>query len=271
MATVLEITEAAEKLWPLAGAEQWDRPGLVAGSYQKQVKKVLLSVDVTADLIDDAVAGDFDMVLSHHPFLLRGVTTVAEDTAKGFVLGKAIRGDIALYSAHTNADITHTGVTATLVSALELVEESALSPWGEKIGHGRVASLPKPTSLVDFARQLGKMLPATASGVLVAGNPHQEVSRVAICAGAGDSFIPDAISAGVDVYVTSDLRHHPTLDALESAKAIGREIAFISISHWAAESLWLKIAAKELENLIPSVKFEVSDLRTDPWDFAVTQ
>jgi putative NIF3 family GTP cyclohydrolase 1 type 2 len=97
------------------------------------------------------------------------------------------------------------------------------------------------------------------------------VSRVALCAGAGDSFIANAIEANADVYVTSDLRHHPAQDALERSKAEGREFALIDISHWAAESLWLNQAAKQLSEAMPDVKFVVSDLRTDPWDFAVTQ
>jgi putative NIF3 family GTP cyclohydrolase 1 type 2 len=97
------------------------------------------------------------------------------------------------------------------------------------------------------------------------------VRRVALCGGAGDAFISEALSSGADVYVTSDLRHHPAQDARESATAIGSDLALIDISHWAAESLWLDVAAKELEKALPGVKFEVSDLRTDPWDFAVTQ
>lgn len=271
MTTVFDVTQAAERLWPLTGAEDWDRPGLVAGSFQSPVTKVLLSVDVTLDLIDDAIAGGFDLILSHHPFLLRGVTSVAEDTAKGLVLSKAIRSGIALYSAHTNADITETGVSATLASTMGLVLEGALSPLGQQVGHGRIGNLTEAMPLVNLARVLAQTLPATAGGVLVAGDANRLVKRIAVCGGAGDSFIADAVAAGVDAYVTSDLRHHPTQDGIESARARGGELALISVSHWAAESLWLKIAAKELENLVPGVKFEVSDLRTDPWDFAVTQ
>lgn len=271
MTQVKDVVTAAEKFWPIAGAEEWDRPGLVAGSFEAKVSKVLLSVDVTSDLIDDAKTGGFDLVISHHPFLLRGVDTVAETTNKGLVLSKAIRSGIALYAAHTNADITATGVSATLAQAFGIQGATALVPAGEILGHGRIGSLPKPLKLVDFARSIAKALPATAAGLKIAGDANLEISTVALCGGAGDSFLLDALDSGADVFVTSDLRHHPTQDALESAKAKGKPFAIIDISHWAAESLWLDVAAKELSIAVPGVKFVVSDLRTDPWDFAVTQ
>jgi dinuclear metal center YbgI/SA1388 family protein len=271
MTRVKEIVTAAEKYWPLAGAEDWDRPGLVAGSLDSEVTKVLLSVDVTAELIADAKAGGFDLIISHHPFLLRGVDSLAEDTNKGLVISEAIRSGIALYAAHTNADITATGVSATLAKAFGLQDALALSPAGETVGHGRIGRLPAPIKLVDFARQIAKVLPATAGGLKVAGDAELEVRTVALCGGAGDSFLMDALTSEADVFVTSDLRHHPTQDALEDAKAKGKLFAIIDISHWAAESLWLDVAVKELSIAVPGVKFVVSDLRTDPWDFAVTQ
>jgi putative NIF3 family GTP cyclohydrolase 1 type 2 len=97
------------------------------------------------------------------------------------------------------------------------------------------------------------------------------VKRVALCGGAGDSFISAAAASGADVYVTSDLRHHPVQDALEQAKAAAKHFGLIDVSHWAAESLWLETAAAQLSSAVSDVKFVVSDLRTDPWEYAVTQ
>ena len=271
MTRIADVLAAAERLWPLSGAEDWDNPGLTTGSPKGEVSKVLLAVDVTSELIDEAISGGFDLVISHHPYLLRGVTSLTEDSLKGAVLNKAVRANLALYSAHTNADITTTGVSATLAARLGLSELVPLVPTQAGIGHGRVGTLPQAMPLVDFARAVARALPATAAGIKVAGRAETEVKRIAVCGGAGDSFIDAAFSAQADVFVTSDLRHHPTQDAIELALARGSDFALIDISHWAAESLWLEVAAKELGKELPSVKFEVSDLRTDPWDFAVTQ
>lgn len=272
MARISDVTAAAENLWPLSGADDWDRPGLVAGAFHAKVEKVLLAVDVTLEVIRDAIDGEFQMVISHHPFLLKGATSVAENTGKGSVLALAIKHDIALYAAHTNADITATGVSATLANAFGLEGASPLMTTSSSaIGHGRIGNLAAPMTLIDFARRVAATLPATAAGIRVAGMADQRVERVALCGGAGDAFLGAALQAHADVYVTSDLRHHPAQDILAEASAQGRELALIDISHWAAESLWLEVAANELANALPSVKFEVSDLRTDSWDFAVTQ
>jgi putative NIF3 family GTP cyclohydrolase 1 type 2 len=118
---------------------------------------------------------------------------------------------------------------------------------------------------------IARSLSATAGGVRVAGSAESLVSRVALCGGAGDAFLSAALEAEADVYVTSDLRHHPVQDALEQAQASSQQFSLVDISHWAAESLWLSVAAKQLADLVSDVKFVVSDLRTDPWEFAVTQ
>jgi putative NIF3 family GTP cyclohydrolase 1 type 2 len=125
--------------------------------------------------------------------------------------------------------------------------------------------------LLEFSRLVARVLPATAGGVRVAGDASMPVKRVALCGGAGDSFISAAAASGADVYVTSDLRHHPVQDALEQAKAASKNFGLIDVSHWAAESLWLETAATQLSSAVTDVKFVVSDLRTDPWEFAVTQ
>ena len=94
------------------------------------------------------------------------------------------------------------------------------------------------------------------------------MTTVALCAGAGDSLLSNPAVVGADVYITSDLRHHPASEARERAR-LGRGPALIDISHWASEWLWLDVAAEQLRAALPGVMVTVSELRTDPWDFAV--
>lgn len=272
MSKVSDIVSAADSLWPTRLADEWDRPGLIAGSFGSKVSKVLLAVDLTAEVLEDAIAGDFEMVITHHPFLLKGVYDLRDDSGKGSVLSRAIKNEIALFAAHTNADVVDRGVSAVLADAFELRDaEPLVATASQSVGHGRIGNLKEPMALVDFSRMVARALPASAGGVRVAGNAASMISRVALCGGAGDSFLPAALESGADVYVTSDLRHHPVQDALEQASAADRQFALIDISHWAAESLWLNVAAVQLTELVSDVKFVVSDLRTDPWEFAVTQ
>lgn len=266
-----ELIAHFNDLWPLEGAEAWDSPGLIVGSEGRRVSRVLLSVDVTSEVVDEAIDGQFDLILSHHPFIMRGVTTVAESTAKGSVLTKAIRGGVDLYAAHTNADIVEQGVSAALANALGVENSTALSPSNSAIGHGRVGTLIEPMKLGDFARLVARVLPQTAQGVRVAGDYNRVIQRVAVCGGSGDSFINSAEDAGADVYLTSDLRHHPVQDSRERSLLNGNDLSLIDVSHWAGEWLWLEVAAKRLMADFPTVQFVVSQLRTDPWDFLVTQ
>ncbi|MFM6971351.1 MAG: Nif3-like dinuclear metal center hexameric protein, partial [Rhodoluna sp.] len=170
-----DLLNVCESLWPLDGAEEWDAPGLVTGKKTQSVSRVLLTVDVTNEIIDEAIDGEFDVVIAHHPFLLRSVNTVAEDAPKGLALSKAIRSNLAIYAAHTNADVVENGVSDVLAKALGLIESKPL--LGEVIGTGRVGNLPSEIKLGDFARLIAKVLPSTATGIRVAGDYEKSICR----------------------------------------------------------------------------------------------
>lgn len=266
-----EILVTVDRLWPLAGAEAWDAPGLVTGDPEASVSRVLLAVDAVAATVDEAVDSGADLLLTHHPLLLRGVTSVAEDRYKGALLARLIRANCALVAAHTNADVVEDGTSAILAERLGLVEVSPIVPGADPArGLGRVGRLPEPVSLGHLARGIAGILPATATGVRVSGGYDDVVQTVALCGGAGDSLLADPAVRAADVYVTADLRHHPASEAREQA-LIGGGPALVDVSHWASEWLWLERAAAQLRAEHPDLELAVSELRTDPWDFQVVQ
>jgi len=266
--TVAGVAAAAERLWPTAGAASWDAVGLVSGEPAASVSRVLLAVDAVAATIDEAVELRADLLLTHHPLLLRGVTSVAADRYKGALLARLIRADCALLAAHTNADVVDAGTSGALAARLGLTDLVPIEPDGLGGGIGRVGGLAEPTTLGRLARALAAVLPATAGGVRVSGAYARPVRRVAICGGAGDAFLASPAVLGADVYVTADLRHHPAQEAREQALLAGGP-ALIDVSHWASEWLWLDLAAASLRASLPGVEVLVSELRTDPWDFAI--
>ena len=279
--TVTEIARAAELLWPLSGAESWDAVGLLAGDPQAVVDHLHLCVDAVPDTAAEALSLGAGMLLAHHPLLLRGVTSVAEDRFKGAVVSTLIRGSCALYAAHTNADVVETGTSAVMARLLGLIDIVPISPSGSTVelngadgggsgGIGRIGTLAEPTTLGRLARKLAELLPATASGVRVSGEYDAPITTVALCAGAGDSYLDEPAVQAADVYITSDLRHHPASAFRETAKLSGGP-ALIDVSHWASEWLWLDTAAAELRTALPGVTVTVSELRTDPWDFTIVQ
>jgi dinuclear metal center YbgI/SA1388 family protein len=271
MHTLQDFTAAVERLWPIRFAEEWDRPGVTTGDATQAAMRVHVAVDAVAETVDEALALGADVLFVHHPLLLRGVTSISSERYKGDLLAKLIRGGCALVAAHTNADIVDDGTSAVLARRLGLVKTVPIQP-GERAGTGigRVGDLPSATTLGRLALALAEILPATAAGIRVSGAYDQPVSRIALCAGAGDSLLADPAVLGADVYVTSDLRHHPASESRQQSM-LSSGPALVDVSHWASEWLWLDTAAESLRRELPAATVSVSELRTDPWDFVVTQ
>lgn len=144
------------------------------------------------------------------------------------------------------------------------VVELATLPAGDR-GSGRIGRLAEPSTLSRFAELVADVLPGTAHGVRVAGDPEQRVETVALCGGAGDFLLDAARASGAEVYLTSDLRHHPASELREH-----RDLALVDVAHWAAESTWLPVLADRLRSeLGDTVDVRVSDINTDPWTFRV--
>jgi dinuclear metal center YbgI/SA1388 family protein len=267
--TLVDVVSVLDELFPPAGAEAWDRVGLVAGRLDQEISSIRLVVDVVADTVNEAVTDSVDLVVAHHPLLLRGVHSVAEDEYKGALISRLIRNDTALYSAHTNADAVDVGTSETLASALGL---SSLMPIQEGLdsrsGIGRVGVLKKPVSLYDLASTLGALVPQCASGIRVSGNPEAIIKTVALCTGAGDSLLSHPAVRDADVYITGDLRHHPASEA-QQHRIHGHGPALIDVSHFASEWFFLDTVKSVLEKKLPGVSVSVSEIVTDPWDFVV--
>ncbi|UTX51775.1 Nif3-like dinuclear metal center hexameric protein [Leucobacter aridicollis] len=268
--TLADLRRVTNEMWPADTAESWDRVGLVTGRDAAPLRRVLLAVDAVAATVDEALAWEADALITHHPLLLRGIHTVAEDTAKGALLASLIRGGCALISAHTNADQPAGGVSDVIARRLGLVGAVPIVPHpaDPEIGIGRVGKLSAPETLRAFAERVASAMPSTVSGVRVAGDPDRLVQAIALLGGAGDSLLDNPAVRGADVYLTSDLRHHPAQEALELSAVAGGP-ALIDVAHWASESLWLEGAAAVLATRLPGVEFRVSTLRTDPWSFSV--
>jgi len=263
-----DVIAVLEKAYPPETAEKWDAVGLVCGDPGEEVTRVLVCVDPMSSTVDEAVESGAQLLLAHHPLLLRGVNGVPADDPKGALVHKLIRNRAALYCAHTNADSALPGVSDALALALGLTVTGPLDPaepTGDT-GLGRVGELPEAEPLRVFAQRVADALPATVQGVRAAGDPERLVKRVAVCGGAGDSLLDAVKHAGVDAYVTADLRHHPASEHVESGGP-----ALVDVAHWASEWPWCEQAAEILREAFGGrVDVLVSTRRTDPWTVGAT-
>ncbi|MDT5036513.1 MAG: hypothetical protein QOE03_1698 [Micromonosporaceae bacterium] len=262
--TVTDVVAVLAERYPPAWAQEWDRVGLVLGEPAAPVRRVLCVVDCLPETVEEAVSGGAELIVAHHPLLLRGVTSVAPTTYKGRIVHRLIRAGIALYTAHTNADVASPGVSDALATRLGLVDTRPLRPAdgaaaGDGRGTGRIGRLRQPVTLAELTGFAARALPPTAWGVRAAGAPGRKIATVAVCGGSGDGFLADAASAGADAYLTADLRHHPTSEYLAEGGP-----ALLDAAHWATERPWLDDLAAQLRGAL-GVETVVSDLDTDPW------
>lgn len=269
--TVGEIRRVIHEAYPPQLAEPWDAVGLVCGDPADEVNTVAFALDCTQEVADKAVELGAQMLVVHHPLLLRGVTSAAADTPKGKVIHTLIRNGVALLAAHTNADKARPGVNDKLAELVGIKPGRPIVPvepyenLDEALGLGRVGELEEPVTLREFTQRVADALPETEWGVRAAGDPERLIKRVAVSSGSGDSFLDQVAELGVDVYVTSDLRHHPVDEHLRAAHLANPEgPAVVDTAHWASEFPWTTQARDIVEGAL-RVNTEIIDVRTDPW------
>ncbi|MBM7783279.1 Nif3-like dinuclear metal center hexameric protein [Arthrobacter tumbae] len=275
MPTVGDVLLAIEELWPESLAEGWDAVGLVVGRPDREVSTIVFAVDPSEAVIADARDLGADLIVAHHPLMLKPVNSVAATHAKGAAVHGLIEAGCALVTVHTNGDSAVGGVSDVLADAFGLNDVEPLAGSADGLpeeGIGRVGDLAEVTSLGEFAELVFGLLPAVAGGMRVAGDRHGLVRRVAVCGGAGDNLFDQVRASQADVYVTADLRHHPALEAREAA--VNGRPYLIDVSHFGSEWLWLTPAANALSNVLSDQGFtadvRVSTVNSDPWDFVLT-
>ena len=236
------LVEILEKLAPTSLAEEWDNPGLLVGERNAEVKKVLVALDATDEVIDEAVNMNADVIVTHHPMIFGSLKKVNDDTALGRRIIKLIKNGVAHYAMHTNLDIAFGGVNDELAKILELKNIGILSVSceqnGEPNGLGRYGETDE-MSLAEFALKVKEKLGLDA--VRFVGDETKKVSRVGLCTGAGISFMGDAVKKGCDVYVTSDIKYH------ESQKALEDGIALVDATHYGSENIIVSVISNYLK------------------------
>ncbi|MGC7099058.1 Nif3-like dinuclear metal center hexameric protein [Amycolatopsis lurida] len=260
-----EVISALETAYPPELAEPWDAVGLVCGDPAEAVSKVLVCVDPVEATVDEALELGADLIVAHHPLLLKGVHGVPADSTKGKLVHRMIRAGVALFCAHTNADSADPGVSDALAEAIGLRVLRPLAPTAPDAvtGLGRIGELPELEPFARFVERVSAALPETRPGVYGAGDPDREIRVVAVSGGSGDSYLATAKAAGVDAYVTADLRHHPAGEHLEAGPGVP---ALVGVTHWASEWPWCGQASAVMRAaLAGTVDIHVSTRCTDPW------
>lgn len=203
---VKDIISVIEDFAPLSIQEKWDNCGLCIGSPEDSVSSILLGLDCTPELVDEAIACGADMIVTHHPLIFSGLKKISADDLVGAAVIKAVRAGISIYAAHTSADKVLAGVSGAMAARLGLKDVRILDEDGEGTGLGVVGDLPEPLT----AEQAVELVKERFSlKVIKSSRPVQgEIRRIAMCGGSGGSLIGAAKAAGAQLYISGDISYH---------------------------------------------------------------
>lgn len=233
MATVKDIYNFIDEFAPFDAQEDWDNSGFLVGDENKEVKKAVFALDITSDVIDQAVKFGADLIITHHPIIFKPINKVTNDT----LVYKLIKNDISIICAHTNYDKAVGGVNDILCDAIGLVNSVKIDGTCLNIG-----CLKEEIKLSDFVKNIKNVL----GGTVRYNNGINTVKKIAVCSGSGSDYLDMANNIGCDVLLTGDGSHHAFLDAQEYGMSL------VCAGHFETEAIAVTPLMEKIKN-----KFEI--------------
>jgi dinuclear metal center YbgI/SA1388 family protein len=261
-----DIIKLMEEFAPKEYKESYDNVGLMVGNRESSINSVLISLDTTLDIIDEAAEKHCELIISHHPILFRKPSNITEDTLIGKKIRKAIQKDINIYASHTNLDITENGINDLLVKLLGfdaavVMEKSTNSSAGEKEGVGRIIVHQEAVLLSELCQRVKSSLKLPY--LRYSGNDEWLVKKVAVINGSGQDYFELAKKLGADCIISGDTTYHYVSDLYEEG------IAVIDAGHYGTEWPAMKLFADTLKKLLQEKGLEitvlVSERNLDPY------
>jgi len=252
--TIKDIIRCLDEIAPFAIAESWDNVGLLVGDRGREVASILVGLDPTNRLLDEAIENGADTVITHHPAIFKPLPFIDTADPTGRFLEKALINGINVFACHTNFDSVSLGVNDALATLLQLENIQPLLPSSshpvDGAGMGRIGYYPSPLQRADFIDKLLDALELPA--VMVAGLLPETVSSVALCGGSGSEFAEIAKSCGADVYISSEIKHNVARWAEEAPFCV------IDGSHYATEKPAIKLLAARLSHYASENNWNIS-------------
>ena len=255
--TIKEIIQYLESRFPLCLQEDFDNCGVQCGDVQQEISGALVCFEMSEKVIEEALAIGANLVISHHPLMLkRGICKIEPTNRVGKVICKALRHDMVLYSMHTNIDSAEGGGNDVFAEKLGLRDVRVLVPsaadgMAERNGLGRIGKLPQPMSMTDFLRYVKEKMALQV--IRYHGDSAKTIETVAVCGGGGASFIEDALRARADAYVSGDIKYHDFFKA-------ENEMLIADIGHYEGEFFIKEIIYKALKEKFTTFAASISKM-----------
>ncbi len=260
MIKVKDIATVIESFAPKRLQESYDNAGLQVGDPEMVVSAALLCLDVTEDVLREALERRCNMIVSHHPLLFKGLKEVTGKTSTERIVITAIKENLAIYSAHTNLDSAWEGVSHEIAHALNMRDIRVLEPreGEESVGLGVIGEV-QPTPKIEFLRKLKDEF-KVKSLRYSSQTPQLVVRKVAICGGSGASLIQGAIAAKADIIITGDVKYH-------DFTTYGLDIIIADIGHYESEICTKKIFSKIIREKYPDFVTYFAESESNPINY----
>ena len=241
-----DIMKVIEATYPKHAALEWDNVGLLVGRTEKEVKKIYVALDATDEVIEQAVAENVDMLITHHPLLFSPLKKITDEDFIGSRVVKLLQHDISYYAMHTNYDVLGMAELSGAILGLNDMKVLEVTDDETKEGIGRVGLLKSEMSLQECCELVKERFHLET--VKVFGNLNEKIQRVAISPGSGKHMSEFALAEGVQVLVTGDIDHHEGLDAVE------RGLFIIDAGHYGLEHIFIEDVAEFIKEKILDVR-----------------
>ncbi len=258
MVTVKSMSTFLSTFFPLDLAEDWDNVGLLVGTELQPVKKMMICLTITPEVVAEAIKNQINFILCHHPLPFVGIKRITEATYEGGMLLDLIAARIAVYSAHTAYDSMHGGINEQIAHALGLVSLKPLVASAKTIsmGSGRMGYFKKPKSLEEIVLPLKEVF--GLDQINVVKGPDKPIESIAIACGSGVKLLERSIQLGSHLFITGEMSFHNIL------LAKGSGLSVILPGHYATERFAMKTLAQRLEKDFSGVEVMLSECDTDP-------
>lgn len=259
---VKDIIIEMEKIAPTILKESYDNVGLMVGDEKKEVNKILLALDCTLPVLEEAKSMKVDMIITHHPLIFKKPKSIIKQDLQGEKIIELIKNDISLYSSHTNLDSVNGGINDNIIKFLgfknsTLLERTEIEGF-ENCGIGRVVSLEKEMDIDELIKLVKDKLKISALRV-VKGN--KSIFKIAIINGSGQDYFNKAIKDGCQCIITGDTTYHYVSDCKEMG------ITIIDAGHFNTEWLIFLEVMKKIEKKFANIEFKISQKNIDPYEF----
>jgi dinuclear metal center YbgI/SA1388 family protein len=258
MVKVGDICTLLESFAPLSLQEPYDNAGLILGNRETEVTGVLISLDATLEVIDEAIALGYNMIVTHHPFIFKGLRTITGKNHTEDCLIKAIKKDIILYAGHTNMDAVRGGVNERIADKLGLTHSSILVPGSRKdldYGLGMIGILSETLSETEFLNLVKQTF--HCQGIRHSALRGKDIRKVALCGGSGSEFLEDALLAGADVFLTGEAKYHEFFTHAS-------DILLVDAGHYETEQFTKEVFFELISKKLPTFAVRISVVETNP-------